>query len=548
MAVLRVFTAVFRNPELRRVELAFVSFNAAEWGTYIAMLVYAYDQGGATTAGVVATVQLIPAGLFAPFSGVLADRRGPARMLMVGYLAQGITMGATAVVLFADGPPLLVYALGSACVTAVTLTRPAQSAVIPALARSPEELTATNVVSAWIESVSIFAAPAAAGVLLGISGAGAVFAVMAAVVFVGALITFRLPGPAGTAGGEEEAGPLEDTVAGFHLLARDKPSRTLVSLLGAQYIGIGALDVLYVVLALGVLGLGESGAGYLNAAFGAGGVLGIAATAALVGRPRLAPPLLAGLAVWAVSLWALAAWSTTIGAFVLLAAAGAGRSLLDVAGRTLLQRTAPTELLSRIFGVLEGLATLGLAIGSILVPVLVWVGGAKAALVGIGAALPLIAFLTGRSLLGIDRSATVPVTEIALLRSSPTFGLLGPPQLERLARGLTPTSVPAGTTFMREGEEGDRAYLVADGELDVSIAGKQLAVLRRSDLVGEIALLRTGKRTATVTARTDARLYELDSEAFFEILGGSRAAAGALDHLVDSRLGEIADAGGRMPP
>jgi hypothetical protein len=385
-------------------------------------------------------------------------------------------------------------------------------------------------------------------VLLGVSGAGAVFAVMAAVVFVGALITVGLPGPAGTAGGEEEAGALDETIAGFRLLARDRPSRTLVSLLGAQYIGIGALDVLYVVLALGVLGLGESGAGYLNAAFGAGGVLGIAATAALVGRPRLAPPLLAGLAVWAVSLWALAAWSTTISAFVLLAAAGAGRSLLDVAGRTLLQRTAPTELLSRIFGVLEGLATLGLAVGSILVPVLVAVGGARAALIGIGAVLPMIALLAGRSLLQIDRTATVPVTEIALLRSSPTFGLLGPPQLERLARGLTPTSVPAGTTFMREGEAGDRAYLVADGELDVSIAGKQLAVLGRGDLVGEIALLRTGKRTATVAARNDARLYELDSEAFFETVGGHRATAGALDHLVDQRLGEIADAGGRIPP
>ena len=68
-------------------------------------------------------------------------------------------------------------------------------------------------------------------------------------------------------------------------------------MLGAQFVGIGALDVLYVVLALGTLGMGEGGAGYLNAAFGAGGVLGIAATASLVGRAHLARPLLAGVAV-----------------------------------------------------------------------------------------------------------------------------------------------------------------------------------------------------------------------------------------------------------
>jgi MFS family permease len=540
----RALGAVFRNPALRRVELAFVAFNAAEWGTWIAMLVYAYEQGGTTTAGLVALAQLVPAGLCAPFAAVLADRRGPAWMLTVSYVAQGATMGATASALYLDAPPLLVYALAATAATSVTFTRPAQSALVPGLARSPEELTAANVVSSWIESVGVFAAPAAAGVMLGVSGPATVFAVLAAVAFLGGILTLGLPGPAGV----ESAGPLEEAVAGFRLVARDRPARLLVGLLGAQYIGIGALDVLYVVLALGMLGLGESGAGYLNAAFGAGGVLGIAATAALVGRPRLAPPLLAGLAVWAVSLWLLAAWATTIGAFLLLAAAGAGRSLLDVAGRTLLQRTAPTELLSRVFGVLEGLAMAGLALGSILVPILVALFGVKGALVGVGALLPLIALLAGRGLLEVDRSATVPVTEIALLRSSPTFGVLGAPELERLARGLTPASVAAGTTLIREGDPGDAAYLIADGELEVSVEGTLLATLGRCDLVGEIALIRGGARTATVVAHNEARIYELDQETFLEAVGASHAATGALDSLIDRRLGEAAEASGRIAP
>ena len=541
----RVLASVFRNRELRRVQLAYVAFNAAEWGTWIAMLVFAYEQGGATTAGLVALAQLVPAGLCAPFAAVLADRRGPAWMLTVSYLAQAGTMAATAIALYADIPALLVYALAAVATTAFTFTRPAQSALLPGLARSPEELTAANVASSWIESAAIFLAPAAAGLLLGVSGTATVFAVMAVVAAIGGALTLGLPGPAPST---EGAAPIEETVAGFRLVARDPAARTLVGLVGAQFVVIGALDVLYVVLALGVLDLGESGAGYLNAAFGLGGVLGVAATAALVGRARLAPPLLAGVAVWTLSLWALGAWATTIGAFVLLAAAGAGRSLLDVAGRTLLQRTAPTELLSRVFGVLEGLAMAGLALGSILVPVLVALGGARAALIGAGAVLPAVALLAGRALLAVDRSATVPVTEIALLRSSPTFSMLAAPELERLARGLTPVSAEAGEPFIREGEQGDRAYLVADGELEVSVGGKPIATLDRGDLVGEIALLRGGPRTATVVPRGDARLYELDTDAFLEAVGAHRPTAGALDSLIDRRLDKITQVGGRIAP
>ena len=529
----RVLATVFRNPELRRVELAFVGFNAAEWGTWIAMLVYAYEQGGATTAGLVALAQLVPAGLFAPFAAVLSDRLGPARILKWSYVAQAATMGATAVALFLDSSQFVVYALAASAATSVTLTRPAQSALLPALARTPDELTAANVVSGWIESVSVLTAPAAAGVLLGVADVGTVFAVMAAAALAGGLLTVGLPGPAPSPASEES--PVGEAVAGFRVLRENHEARLLVALLGAQFVGIGALDVLYVVLALGLLGLGESGAGYLNAAFGAGGVIGIAVTATLVGRARLAPPLLAGVAVWFAALAFLAAYARTISALVLLAAAGAGRSLVDVAGRTLLQRTAPPEVLSRVFGVLEGLTMAGLAIGSVLTPILVGLAGAEGAVFGVALVLPAIALIAGRGLLTLDRGATVPVVELALLRSSPTFAALGAPELERLARSMKPVAVKAGETLMREGEPGDQAFLVADGELEVLIGDKPIAPLGRGDLVGEIALLRTGVRTATVVAKTDSLLYEVERETFLETLGGAQA----IESLVDARLGEV---------
>jgi MFS family permease len=526
----RLLAGVFRNPDLRRVELAFVGFNAAEWGVWIALLVYAYERGGATTAGVVAVVQLVPAALFAPIAASFGDRRSPTRVLAVGYLAQAVAMSATATVLLAGGPAFVAYGLAALAATAVTVTRPAQAVLLPSLARTPEELTAANVVGGWIENVAILASPALAGVLLGAGGAGTVFAVMAATAFVSA----ALVAPVQSSPAHEDA-PATEALDGLRVVAREPGPRSLVWLLAVEAVALGALDVLYVVLAVGVLHHGGGTAGYLNAAFGAGGVVGVAATTALIGRRRLAPALLAALGLWSAALAVIAAVPSTAAAFGLLAVAGLGRSLLDVAGRTLLQRTARPEALARVFGLLEGVTMAGYAGGSITASGLVALTGNRGAFACVAVLLPACAVVALRGVLGADAVA-LPIVELARLRAQPIFAPLDAATLEGLARCLDPLELPAGAPVVREGERGDLFYIVADGELDVTVGGEQVRSLGRGDCFGEIALLRDVPRTATVTARTPVLLDALDGTSFIAAVTGHAPSARAAAELVSGRL------------
>jgi hypothetical protein len=210
--------------------------------------------------------------------------------------------------------------------------------------------------------------------------------------------------------------------------------------------------------------------------------------------------------------------------------------VLDVGGRTVLHRTVPAQLHGRVFGALEGLEMAGLAVGSLAVPVLVAIAGPRGAIVVVGGLLIVVPVLTTPTLRDIEHAAPTLDVELGILRGSPLFAMLGAPVLEDLARALSRLHVSPGETVTREGEPGDDYFLIAGGELEVSIGGSPVRALGPGDGFGEIALLRDGLRTATVTATSGATLYSLERAPFLEAVTGSSHAHRAARELVSARL------------
>lgn len=534
-----VLRRVAANPALRRVEAAFLGFSCAENGVWVSILVYAYERGGTATAAAIAVVQLLPAAAVAPIASRLTDRRGGAVGLWVGYVAQAVSIAATAALLLSGAPSVAVYAAAVMAACAVTFTRPAQGALLPRLVEDPRELTAANVVTGWLESVSFLAGPAAAGILIAVDGPGLACALFACGMALAAQLVAPLAQRKGLSPPRPAPHPAADAEGAGAVMSALRAEPGVSTLLGAvalQYVALGALDVLVVVFAISVLALGASGAGYLNAAFGAGGMAGGILALWLIRPHRLAAPLLLGGLAWGAAFLLLGAWPTVLGAFALFAAAGAGRSLLDVSGRTLLQRTVPAHVRGRVFGVLEGASMLGFAAGSASVPLLAYAGGPRAAVAGIGVLLVFAIAATAHTVVSLEARAPAADAELALLRGSSIFGVLAAPELEELARSLVREHAATGEVVVREGDPGERFYLVAAGSLAVSVHGVERKQLVPGDGFGEIALLRDGLRTATVTAREPVTLYALERLAFLDAVTGSPHAHLAAENLVAERL------------
>jgi MFS family permease len=533
---------VWRNANLRWLELAWTASIIGQYAFLVAVSVYAYGVGGEKAVGLVFLARLIPAALVAPFAGMLGDRYPRERVLVATNVARIVLVGASAVGVLADADPWIVYGLAIAATIATTPFRSSQAALTPSLARTPEELTAANAVASGVESIAVFAGPALAGVLFGVASTGAVFLTTAALIVVSSLflVLIHVEHVERPPRELDASTILGERLAGFTTLGRDRSLALMMGLLTAQTAMFGALQVFIVVMALELLDLGDGGVGYLNAAIGVGAFIGAVAALTLTGAQRLSPAFLGGLVATGVPLVALGLWQEVGIAVAALVVMGVGNAFVDVAGLTLVQRTVPDDVLARVFGVIQMLWMASMGIGAALAPALISWLGVDGALIVTGAFLPALVVLTGATVARIDRRAAPPeANELRILGSVPIFAPLPGGTLEHLAARLVPLRVEAGSMIVREGDAGDRFYIVAEGKLDVTQDGAALTALDAGDYFGEIALLRDVPRTATAMAVTDVELVALVRGPFVAAVTGHAPAAAAADTVVAARLGAL---------
>jgi hypothetical protein len=547
-SLVRVVREAFGTADLRHLEFAWASTSVAHWSGIIALAVYGYGEGGATAVGLIGLARMVPAGLVSPFASLLGDRHSRRDVLAVCSglrLIAGLALGGSVLM----GAPLAaVIAIASLKTIVGVAYKPAQAALLPQLARSPRQMAAANAIWTGVDSAGFIAGSLLGAVLIATLSASSALALTAvpyglAGLFVIAITRDKTPEHREMI---EDVHVRDEILAGFRTIAATPQLRTIVSTLSAAMLIEGMIDALVVIVGLQTLDLSEAGVGVLNSMWGVGGMVGGVVALSLLGRGRLAGGLVTGLVLMGSPLIILAVGLAPGVALPALVVVGAGYALVVVAGLTLLQRLASDEVLSRVFGVVESTSAVSMGVGAALAPALVSFLGAAGALTTVGVSLPLLALLRWRTLARFEAGRAIPERQFGLLRGVPLFAPLPVGTIENLALRLHPVEVQAGTTICTQGEPGDRFYVIDEGEFEVLVDGAHRRVEGPGEYFGEIALLQSVPRTASVRAVAPGRLFALDSDDFIASVTGHPRSVRAADAVMTFRL-DAPDPGAAAP-
>ena len=532
----------------RNLQLLFggqVVSSFGDWLYVLALGILAYEiTGSATVVAVLTFARLLPYAVLLPFSGMLADR-GNRKVLMISAdLGRGACMFG---LLFAGSEETLwiAYPLVFLATMFSSLFQPAMSSVLPAIVGDEEKLVEANSIWSQMDSVSFVLGPALGGVLALLGAPELAFVINGATFLVSAatLLFVHIPPreTPETAEGDEEEGWLSETLAGFRFLFRENEgvlAALTVALVGLSFTG-GGIWTLILVLSDEAFGLGTEGSGFLNSAYGVGGVVGGFAAGYLASKVRLGPAVIWSIGAGSAVFICLGISPAGVLPFVIMFVVGILDIMVDVNGTTIIQTGTPEKLLGRVFGAFDGVLILAMLAGALIVgPLIDLLGPRTTTVVSMLVALGIFLLCLPR-LRKLDRVLGVRM----FIRKVAVLSGLSHAVLEDLASRMTLEKVPDGTAVVSQGEVGNRLYIVKDGEAEVVARGddgqeKELATLSKNDYFGEIALLKDVPRTATVRAKGALELYSLDREDFQNLLERSEKLKSAMTGTSDARYVE----------
>lgn len=522
---LRALTLDFENRDLGLLGVARIATSFASWSFAIALGVYGFEAHGAVGVGLVALIRYLPGALASPFAGLMIDRHPRRRVLLLSSLAMTAVLVGAAIAATLEAPAAVVFVFPALFAIASCAYGPAESALVPQLAHTPQELSAGNVTHAAMENGGFLLAAVGTGFMLAASSPGFVFAV-AMFVSAAAAATIATIAPDRRPEYEDEeedaSGVLREAALGLRALV-EHPALRLASLaLIFLLLFEGFADVLAIVMALELLHLEESSVGFLNAAWGFGALVGGAGLALLLDRGKLVVAIAGGSLVLGLATMLPGIVPEEPAAYLGWLGIGAGFTFVEVAAKTLMQRLGSDETLGRVIGSLESARLAAMAVGSLGAIALVELAGVRGALVLLGALMPVFVIVCWTRLRAFEVGAPVAEEHYQLLRRNSIFAPLPIATVERLSLDLAPLDVPAGEDVIVQGEIGDRFYLIDEGEVEVFENG----VFRRKEgpgeSFGEIALLHDVPRTATVRTTTATRLLALERDQFLLAVTGHR--------------------------
>jgi MFS family permease len=540
------FRAAISHRDYRYLLGSLAVSETGSWLYAAATIVYILDAtGSAAWVGVAAVVRLLPYVLFEPFGGAIADRYDRRRVMIVCDLARAAVMCVMAAVAISTSTPAVVVVIALTFVNN-TLTSPyypCVTAITPSIV--PErDLSAANALSGTIDNFAIAFGPALSAVLLLLGPPPVAIALNGITFLISAFLVARMRTRGKVGEVEAEASLVERIGLGARAIRGSSEAILLIGLAFAFGLTFGQEVVLYGPLAEDSLGLGIDATGLLFAAPGIGGLLVAALAARLASRSHTAGVLALSTFIGGIPLTLLSFIHAPVVAFALLVLEGAAVIVSDVVTTTTLQRVVPNDKVGSAFGILGGVSVIGMVLGSLLAPVMIEVFGLSIATAFAGGVLVVVTLVVLPRARAMDRTAAARAIELSptvdLLEELGIFEGATPQQLEALAAVTTEERSPVGSVVIREGDEPDDLFAIAEGALEVrrgtGVAEHVVATLGEGGYVGEIGLLEKRPRTATVVATEPSRLLRIPGDDFLRIVNEGPRISPTLISVMASRL------------